>query len=332
MLTGASPRGHHGEGYLEDEDPKAQHPLRLSGDENDFKSEEVDWNSKRPSEQSISKKRGPSESDDSPRTLPRSPKSADASKTADISFPQPKRKREMSPERSSSGDSKTHQDEMPHFLQPSLPGKELRTTGEPENMNVEEYRFTSKGAWSWQTDPLEINPKLVVELMELYFDKVNSQTYCMFPRTPWMRWFLSKENKKSPKDLTVIYSMLTIACRFYPDIDRKVEKELASVARYAIDCQLGKYSLQLVQSRQILGLYYFGTENAHEAWDLCGMAIRGAQAMKMNVDRTLKSEDEGKEEALVYGLDRCAVTECRRRTFWSAYMMDVSDFLNRPCQ
>jgi Fungal specific transcription factor domain len=186
------------------------------------------------------------------------------------------------------------------------------------------------GSWSgefdWETDPYEAYPELVDHLMDLYFKHINSTIYCMFPRKAFRKWL--KSGDKSPDDRMLIYTMLTLASRFSTDPDRKtLSKNLKTTAQYALEHRNTKFSLQLVQSRIAYSLYCFAANNSNEAYEYCGAGIRAALAMRLNIDDGAGDlPDDGTFE---YGLNRHAIAECRRRTFWSVYLMDVSQYFER---
>ncbi|KAI9767008.1 MAG: hypothetical protein M1840_005967 [Geoglossum simile] len=202
------------------------------------------------------------------------------------------------------------------------PTKRRRATS-PETVFKMLSGALGSGSWSgefdWETDPYEVYPALVDHLMDLYFKHINSTIYCMFPRKPFRKWLRSGE--KSPDDRMLIYAMLTLASRFSTDPDRKtLAKNLQTTAQYAIERRHGKFSLQLVQSRIAYSLYCFAANNSNEAYEYCGAGIRAAFAMRLNVDNGVG--DLLDDDTFEYGLNRHAIAECRRRTFWSAYLMD----------
>ena len=77
----------------------------------------------------------------------------------------------------------------------------------------------------------------------------------------------------------------------------------------------------------MLALYNFARGKATEAWDFCGLALRAISALKLNTEEGVK--DIPDDTDLDFGFDRSTLEECRRRTFWSGFLMDVSstDFI-----
>ena len=171
-------------------------------------------------------------------------------------------------------------------------------------------------------DPYDVDPIATSHYMEMYFTHVNAATYCMFPRGPFLHW-MRKAKDKSTDNLMIIYAMLAMGSIFSSRDEGKAEGCLFSkLARYAVEKNQGNYTLQLVQSRAILALYHFAKGDAHQAWDFCGMAVRAASGLKLNLEEGITDIQD--DEEMDYGLTRNGLVECHRRTFWSVYLMDVS--------
>ncbi|KAI9852479.1 MAG: hypothetical protein M1838_000573 [Thelocarpon superellum] len=172
----------------------------------------------------------------------------------------------------------------------------------------------------WESDPAEINAELVQHLMELYFRHINSGTYCIFPRAPFLRWAVGCKDK-SADDLMLLYTILTLASNFSGRADRKTfSKDFARIARYAIEHRAGRYSIQLAQSRLLLALYYHATNKPVDAWDVGGAAAATAVGLHLHLETPRSALAPAVETE--YGLSPQGFAECRRRTFWTIYLMD----------
>ncbi|MCJ1401829.1 hypothetical protein MMC11_005046 [Xylographa trunciseda] len=175
-------------------------------------------------------------------------------------------------------------------------------------------------ASKWSTDPYHSQPQLVMHYVDLYFTHINSATYRMFPRDPFLHW-IQHTKSKSSDELMVLYAMLAIGSTFSNLETRKSDGRLfARIARYAVEKNHGQFSLQLAQGRLILALYHFSLGDASRAWDFCGSAVRVAAGLKMNLEQAIvKAADDA---PLEFGLNRHALEECYRRTYWSTFLMD----------
>jgi hypothetical protein len=80
------------------------------------------------------------------------------------------------------------------------------------------------------------------------------------------------------------------------------------------------FSLQLVQTKLVLALLAFSQDQYNQAWDLCGSAVRVAFGLRYHTEEGVSAIQGhyGSE----FGLNHGTLVECRRRTFWSAYVMN----------
>lgn len=182
--------------------------------------------------------------------------------------------------------------------------------------------YANVHSFSWANDPYEVDPEITMHYIDTYFIHINAATYCIFPRKLFTRW-MKTEKAKSPDDLMIVYTVLAMGSIFSSRAERKHEGSLFSkIARYAVEKNHGNFSIQLIQSRLLLAFYHFALGETHKAWDFGGMGFRVASGLKLNLEEGVT--DIGDEDVMEYGLNRHALAECRRRTFWSAYIMDVS--------
>lgn len=175
----------------------------------------------------------------------------------------------------------------------------------------------------WQTDPYEIDPGLVLHVMDLFFEHVNSTTFYIFPRIFFMRWLQDCKNK-TQDDFMLVHTILTVGSNFSNRPDRKsFSRDFGRISRYAMDNRRDTSTIQLVQSRLLYSLHCMASNRTIEAWDVGGAAIRAAMGLGLNVERRVKEDD------LKYGLNLRGFAECKRRTFWAVYLLDVSSSSRR---
>jgi Fungal specific transcription factor domain len=169
-------------------------------------------------------------------------------------------------------------------------------------------------------DPFEFDENMTEYYLHHYFTKINYTTYCMFPKTAFMKWVRTCREKSS-WDKMLVYAMMAHGTIFATNARKHVDGEIFSrIAHRAIGESSGEFKLQVVQTRLILALYDFSRGSTAKAWDFTGSAVRSACGMKLNIEEGVI--DIKDDETLVYGLDKPTLIECRRRTFWSAYIMD----------
>lgn len=176
--------------------------------------------------------------------------------------------------------------------------------------------------FDWRKDPYSVDVPITDHYIELYFTHINGVTYPIFPRKPFLHW-VRNEKKKSSDDHMLVYSILAVGSIFSPRPGRDEEgSQLAKMAQHAVEKNRGKYTLQLAQARILLALYCLSTGDLERAWDYCGLASRAAAGLKLNVESNVP-EMNG-YDTQVYGLSQHGLAECRRRTFWSIYLTEVS--------
>jgi len=162
----------------------------------------------------------------------------------------------------------------------------------------------------WQVNPYTTTPALLTDLIGIFFTHVPATASFMFPEAPFKLWVLSA-SEKSLDDLMLIYSVLALATVVSPRPEHKaLGIQYAAISRNACDSR--HFSIQLVQSRLLLCLYYFGINNANDCWDYCGSAIRAASAVRLNLEIDKSPDGSLKEGTFPYGLTRAGFAECRR--------------------
>ncbi|KAH7054247.1 hypothetical protein B0J12DRAFT_448514 [Macrophomina phaseolina] len=169
-----------------------------------------------------------------------------------------------------------------------------------------------------ELDPFEEDPSLTKRLLDLFFTYVNSSTYAVFPREPFMRWVTNRQPKTTDEKL-VIYSLLVMGNVFSTDPQwRRVEKDLLEICNAGLQKRIGKFTLHMCLSRLYVGLAHFARGRHEEAWDWCGAFLRALSALKLNLEEGVACDDaEG-----LFGFDRRMGEECRLRTFWAGFLMD----------
>lgn len=177
-------------------------------------------------------------------------------------------------------------------------------------------------SFDWSNDPYDVNPDITMHYIETYLVHINAATYRIFPPVPFRQW-LKSERAKSSDDLMLVYAILAMGSIFSSRAERKHEGSLfGKIAQYAVEKNLGNYSLQLIQSRLLLAFFHFSLGDSHKAWDYGGMGFRVTSGLKLNLEEGITNIND--DDIMDFGLNRNALEECRRRTFWAAYMMDVS--------
>ncbi|KAL2811358.1 hypothetical protein BJX63DRAFT_422465 [Aspergillus granulosus] len=172
----------------------------------------------------------------------------------------------------------------------------------------------------WRTNPYGVDPELATHYIEAYFTFINDRLYYMFPRRRFLLWLRSCQTK-SLDDNMLLYSMMALGSIFSDRPDRMTAlKKYSRTARYALDHNQHSLSLQLAQSRIIMSLWYYAVGALVKSWDAAGAAVRTVCGLRYNVEMGGVIIEQSQE--CEYGLHPQALIECRRRTFWTAFLMD----------
>ncbi|KAE8355740.1 hypothetical protein BDV28DRAFT_23878 [Aspergillus coremiiformis] len=176
-------------------------------------------------------------------------------------------------------------------------------------------------ACDWSIDPYEADPELTIHYVEIYFNYVNDRMYYMLPRKRFLLWLRSCHTK-SLDDNMLLYSMMALGSVFSDRPDRVMAlKRYSRTARYAVERSQHSLTLQLAQSRIIMSLWFYAIGALVKSWDAAGAAVRTVCGLRYNVESGGVIVDQS-QQPCEYGLHPQALIECRRRTFWIAFMMD----------
>ncbi|KAJ5759736.1 hypothetical protein N7520_006892 [Penicillium odoratum] len=181
-------------------------------------------------------------------------------------------------------------------------------------------------AESWSIDPYESDPEMTLYYVESYLTSVN-ELYHIFPHARFVLW-LKSCHTKSAEDKMLLYAMLALGSMFSDWSDRMgALRRYARIARFAIQKSQHTLSLQLAQSHLIMSFLYYATGSLVGCWDSIGAAGRVASGLRYNVESGGVVVDQN--QVCDYGLHPQALIECRRRTYWVAYILDrVSSFFS----
>jgi hypothetical protein len=175
-------------------------------------------------------------------------------------------------------------------------------------------------SFSLSVDPLQVDSGLTLYYVDKYFSHVDNATYGALPKEAFVRW-VKTSSSKSPADKMLLYAILAMGSVFSRRPESDMHRSIfADMAREAASKSAGTLSIQLIQTRLILAMLAFSQGWDNLSWDFCGSAVRTAFGMRLNTEEGVRRIHE--DEELDYGLEYPMLVECRRRTFWSAYIMD----------
>ncbi len=183
---------------------------------------------------------------------------------------------------------------------------------------------------AWQTDPYVSDPQSVTATIASFFVHLDYTALRFLPETAFTAWIQSSaaaHHRKSPEDLMLVYSILALGLALSGG-PKHIAFEYAQVGRYA--SERAALSIQLVQARLALALYYLSASRLRDANDMSSAASWAATCLQLNIEM-----DQARDATLTdfpYGLARQGYAECRRRTFWACFLVERLNglFPNRP--
>jgi hypothetical protein len=176
-------------------------------------------------------------------------------------------------------------------------------------------------AGSWNIDPFQNDPESTMHYIESYFSNVNDGLYYIFPRARFIQW-LKTSHTKSAEDKMLLYSMMALGSIFSDRPGKVVAlRRYSRTARFAVQKSQHTLSLQLAQSHLIWSLWYYATGSLVGCWDSIGAAGRAVSGLRYNMESGGVVVDHS--SVCDFGLHPQALIECRRRTFWVAFVLDV---------
>ncbi|CAJ2508003.1 Uu.00g091890.m01.CDS01 [Anthostomella pinea] len=202
---------------------------------------------------------------------------------------------------------------------PMMPAPEIRTAATPwqhrDLPRIHEDVLCRK----WQTDPYVSDPQATISTITSFFSHVRAMALRFLPErifTDWVQGDYDAHTRKSPEDLMLVYSQLAFGLHVAGG-SKHLASQHAQVARFAT--QKSSPSLQLVQTKLILSLFYHATSRAFDSIDMLNGAISAALYARLNLELDLCIEGAQRKP---YGMDKATYAECRRRTFFSCFIWE----------
>lgn len=187
----------------------------------------------------------------------------------------------------------------------------------------------------WDEDPFQAEPEITITLLGAYFAHDSTTTYGLLPHGAFLHW-VQHDSSKRPDERMALNAVLAVGSIFAGRETACFGQRCARAAMTALSGRFGWFSVPIVQTRLLLSIYELAMGNESTAWDYVGLAVRAACAMRYNDEEGCQEPAQGVDEHLryrEYGLSGEQIAECRRRSFWSAFLVDCASGLNNgaPC-
>ncbi|KAI5461157.1 hypothetical protein BGZ63DRAFT_228340 [Mariannaea sp. PMI_226] len=213
----------------------------------------------------------------------------------------------------------------------SVPLPEPIRTSYPVQHEVTEFPRIPEDVLSraWATDPSLSDLPSIQNVTSQFFARLDSTRVIRFiPETQFKAWVSNQNHRKTPDDLMLLYSVLALGVALSGG-PKSIAFEYAQVSHYA-QLMTATVSLQLIQSKLLLYLYYLSVSRISDANEMISGAVVVMMALKLNVE--LQECEESNPTAYPFGISKTSYLESRRRTFWSLFMLERvnNHFPERP--
>ena len=172
-------------------------------------------------------------------------------------------------------------------------------------------------------DPYDADPETTIYFLKLFFHHRNASPYVIWPREKFLGWTRDCRSK-SPDDLMVLYALMAFGSIFSLDQTAKDIGEKCYKVAFALERERADQpSLQMMQARSALLLFNFAKGNFEGTFEYTAHAIRTATSMRYT-DENRVSDINEEQSTFDFDMNASQIKECRRRSFYITYFIDVS--------
>lgn len=212
--------------------------------------------------------------------------------------------------------NKKHRSTSPSFG----PGDVPPTRADSVNYHVSPIAPRSPGRYlAIEEDPYTIDHEGTLRLLESFLVNVNDSTYGLLPRTYFVYWVKTSPNK-TPDERLVLYAILAVGSKFVEGPLAGMGRQCADIATDALRRNMGHTSMAVAQARLLLSIYYYACGAVGAASEYLGSAISILTLLKFNTERGCL--DFGERDQHDFRFDNAQLAECRRRTMWTAFLLE----------
>ncbi|THW98485.1 hypothetical protein D6D13_10614 [Aureobasidium pullulans] len=153
----------------------------------------------------------------------------------------------------------------------------------------------------------------------------------IFPHNAFTQW-VRNGRKKSQRECKVLYIVLALGSIFAEDQYSSFAKHCVEKARHTVSAIVGDFSTLTIHARLLLANYYRLVGEDNMGWELSGLAFTAIGAMRLYHEDGYENLTDDSPQHF-YGFSCEQLKECRRRTFWTALLVDRGQGLCRlvPC-
>ena len=190
-----------------------------------------------------------------------------------------------------------------------------------EDQEVPGPKYGSLDPRAWNLDPYDTHSNATLRLMEAFFSQYLSMTNRIFPRSALERW-VRQCRTKTEDELMLLHSLLALGSAFVRNAD-DFGSICAERAGHAVAAKFGKFSLPLMQSRLLLATFHHAQGREALTWEYGGAMLRALNSENLNTEEGCAAPSAQSSRSFL-DLNDEQLRECKRRTFWAAFVWDVS--------
>lgn len=174
-------------------------------------------------------------------------------------------------------------------------------------------------------DPYDADPEATMYFLELFFHHRNASPYVTWPRNHFFAWTRNCRTK-SPDDIMILYALMALGSVFSLENNAKDIGERCYQVAYSLERERAdRPSLQMMQARSALLLFNFAKGNFEGTFEYTAHSIRTATSMRYTDENRLADVD-GNQDAYDFEMNAAQLKECRRRSFYITYFIDVRHY------
>ena len=168
-------------------------------------------------------------------------------------------------------------------------------------------------------DPYTLDPTGTLRLVETYFNWVDSTSIALYPRKTFTNW-IQYTPQKSVEELSTLYAMLALAAAFSGESTLEFRSSCVS----AIEDAQTILGTHLCSSHicVLLSLYGILTEDDQLAWQSIEASLEIVTALGYRNEEVCIQKEGNAGSREVFGFTSAQLAECKRRTFWTAFIID----------
>jgi hypothetical protein len=189
------------------------------------------------------------------------------------------------------------------------------------DMTIPQFHFARASPDLWDRDPYQIDPKATARFLELFFAHSAPEVSMMFPQITFARW-VEHESAKDHQECDVLFAVLTLGSTYAEHEFPSFAKLCAEKVRQRCSSIDGDFSIIMIQTRLLIASYHHLRGEDSLGWSLSGSALQMINIMRLNHEAGC-SESLSSSSRPHYNFKCEQWIECRRRTFWAAFLVDV---------